>query len=84
MPKKQIEIHDSYYYDGHRKKWKIENIANVPVELPSEKLVRKWLDNWDRTEGYPQQESALDKLFLRTFPENNELITVYKNDRIRA
>ena len=52
MPKKQIEIHDSYYYDGHRKKWKIENIANVPVELPSEKSVRKWLDNWDRTESY--------------------------------
>lgn len=73
MPKKQIEIHDSYYYDGHRKKWKIENIANGSVELPSKELVDKWLDNWDRTEGYPQQESALDKLFLRTFPNNSEL-----------
>lgn len=71
--RKTKEIYDSYYYDGRKKKWKKENIAHRPVPKPSKMLVEYWLNKWENTEGYPEQERALNKLFKELIPKNKEL-----------
>lgn len=71
--KKQKAISDSHYFDGRSKCWKTENIKDYPIARPSKALVEKWLTNWDKTEGYPEQEQALDKLFFDLVPHNTDL-----------
>ena len=72
MEEKAKKIPDSYYYDGRKKKWKIENI-NGKIERPCKEVMDKWLKMWDEKEGYIEQENALDKLFFQLCPENSEL-----------
>jgi hypothetical protein len=43
---------------------------------PSSNEVKKYLLNWDNLENYFLQEEALDKLFLKTYPQNNILADI--------
>lgn len=47
------------------------DIINVPK--PNKKIVKKYLKNWNKLEGYVLQENSLDLLFYKTFPENKEI-----------
>lgn len=40
---------------------------------PSEAEVKKYLNKWDSLENYVLQESALDKLFFNTYPNNKDI-----------
>ena len=44
---------------------------NIPT--PNKCEVEKYLKIWDSLENYVLQESALDKLFFRTYPENKDI-----------
>lgn len=46
-------------------------IKNIPT--PNKKEVEKYLRKWESLENYVLQESALDKLFFETYPENKEI-----------
>lgn len=48
-----------------------ENESVVPTPCKSE--VEKYLAVWDSLENYTMQESALEKLFCRTYPKNTEM-----------
>ena len=69
--KKRKEIPQSHYYDGRRKSWKIGNFENP--DDPTIENVEKWISAWEETSGYPEQESALKKLFVELCPNNVEL-----------
>ena len=69
--KKRKEIPQSYYYDGKKKIWHADHF-NKPC-IPSEESVNKWIEDWEKTDGYPEQESALNKLFIDLCPNNTEL-----------
>ena len=43
------------------------------IPTPSEKEVDYWLAYWDSLPNYTEQEKALDKLFLETFKENEDI-----------
>lgn len=43
------------------------------VPRPSCEEVAKYLMSWDQLENYALQESALDKLFYRTYPRNKDI-----------
>ena len=65
---KRKEISQSFYYDGRRKKWIEEHF--VKPCIPSVENVDSWINEWKLTVGYPEQESALNKLFLELCPNN--------------
>ncbi len=44
---------------------------NIPT--PNKCEVEKYLKNWDSLENYVLQESALDKLFFDTYPNNKDI-----------
>ena len=44
------------------------NSPNIPS--PTDKEVEIYLEKWNSLENYRLQESSLDKLFLKTYPEN--------------
>lgn len=67
------EIHDSYYYDGRKKRWKIENFQNGCPPKPSPEVIEEWKINWENTEGNMEQERALKKLFTELLPQNSDL-----------
>lgn len=72
--KKQKEIPQSWYYDGRKKgalRWKEDNFKRP--DAPTVENVKKWIDEWNKTEGYPEQESALNKLFIDLCPFNESL-----------
>lgn len=69
--KKQEEIPRSFYYDGRKKKWNKENFTHP--DRPTPNMVEWWLQEWNNTEGYPEQENALDKLFVNLCPNNTDL-----------
>ena len=46
-------------------------MVNVPI--PNKSEVERYLAKWDSLENYVLQENALDKLFFRTYPKNNEI-----------
>ena len=69
MPR--ITIPQSEYYDGRRKIWREGNFEE-PFE-PSIERVNYWINEWEHTQGYPEQESALNKLFGELCPYNNSL-----------
>lgn len=43
------------------------------IPTPNKKEVEKYLKNWDSLENYVLQESALDKLFFNTYPNNKDI-----------
>lgn len=45
----------------------------VNVLQPSQDELEKYLHIWDTLENYSLQESALEKLFLRTYPKNTNI-----------
>lgn len=45
----------------------------IVVPKPCKKEVKKYLEKWDSLENYVLQENALDKLFFRTYPENDNI-----------
>lgn len=45
----------------------------IEVPNPSKNEVEKYLKRWDSLENYVLQESALDKLFFKTYPENKDI-----------
>ena len=45
----------------------------VLIPTPSKKEVEKYLNNWQELENYSLQESALDKLFHKTYKNNTDL-----------
>lgn len=47
------------------------NVINIPT--PSKNDVEKYLKKWDSLENYVLQESALDKLFFYTYPNNTDI-----------
>lgn len=67
------EIYDSYYYDGRKKRWKIENFRDGCPPKPSPDIIEEWKINWENTEGNTEQEHALKKLFTELLPHNSDL-----------
>ena len=47
--------------------------SNPNVPRPSCDEVKKYLSRWDTKENYTLQESALNKLFFRTYPDNTDI-----------
>ncbi|MFP7442922.1 hypothetical protein SFC50_04385 [Bacillus infantis] len=47
--------------------------SNVHVPRPSQDELEKYLHVWDTLENYSLQESALEKLFFRTYPKNTNI-----------
>jgi len=45
----------------------------IDIPTPSEKEVIKYLNKWDSLENYVLQESSLDKLFFKTYPNNTDI-----------
>ena len=43
------------------------------ISTPNKNEVEKYLKKWDSLENYVLQESALDKLFFNTYPENKDI-----------
>lgn len=46
-------------------------MVNIPIPCKNE--VKKYLYKWDSLETYVLQENSLDKLFLKTYPNNNDI-----------
>lgn len=69
--KKKIERPQSYYYDGRKKQWNYDRFCKPCA--PSTENVLFWIAEWEKTYGYPEQESALNKLFSKLCPYNKEL-----------
>lgn len=46
-------------------------MKNIPT--PCKQEVEKYLKQWDSLENYVLQESALDKLFFKTYPKNKDI-----------
>ncbi len=67
------KIYDSFYYDGRKKKWKKENFKHGLPPVPSTETIEEWKKKWEETLGYSEQESALEKLFIKLLPLNNNL-----------
>ena len=43
------------------------------IPKPNKNEVIKYLNLWDSLENYVLQESSLDKLLLKTYPENRDI-----------
>ncbi|WP_353892888.1 hypothetical protein PRVXH_002275 [Proteinivorax hydrogeniformans] len=59
--------------DEHTGEDEIETEKNQGVPTPSKREMIKYLDVWDNLENYTLQESALEKLFFRTYPKNTDI-----------
>ena len=46
-------------------------IPNIPK--PTSVEVESYLARWDSLENYVLQEGSLDKLFFKTYPQNNDI-----------
>ncbi|MCI6847232.1 MAG: hypothetical protein MR835_00020 [Erysipelotrichaceae bacterium] len=46
-------------------------MVNIPT--PCKREVKKYLDKWDSLENYVLQENSLDKLFFKTYPNNDDI-----------
>ena len=42
----------------------------LKISKPCQEELKKWLDKWNKMENYRNQESALNKLFHETYPQN--------------
>lgn len=45
----------------------------ISIPNPCQEEVIKYLNKWDSLENYVLQESALDKLFFKTYPNNTDI-----------
>lgn len=45
----------------------------MQIESPNITIVQKYLEKWDKLENYVLQESSLRKLFISTYPLNNDM-----------
>ena len=45
----------------------------IKIPNPSKDEVKKYLQKWDSLDNYVLQESSLDKLFLKTYPNNTDI-----------
>lgn len=45
----------------------------INISQPNKKEVEKYLTKWNSLENYVLQESALDKLFFNTYPNNTDI-----------
>lgn len=45
----------------------------INISQPNKKEVEKYLTKWNSLENYVLQESALDKLFFDTYPNNTDI-----------
>lgn len=45
----------------------------MEIEKPSKKVVNKYLEKWNDLENYVLQERSLKKLFIKTYPLNNDI-----------
>lgn len=52
---------------------KFKTFTKMVVPKPSEYEVEKYLKNWETLENYQLQEMALDKLFFKLCPNNNNI-----------
>lgn len=59
--------------DESTEKNEIETEKNQEVPTPSKSEMVKYLGVWDNLENYTLQESALEKLFFRTYPKNIDI-----------
>lgn len=53
-----------------------KSTANLNIPTPTQSEIEKWLGQWHKgqaMENYRTQESALNKLFHRTYPRNDDL-----------
>ena len=50
-----------------------KKIARPDIPRPSSEEVAKYLLSWDQLENYVLQESALNKLFFRMYPQNKDI-----------
>ena len=53
-----------------------KSTANLNIPTPTQSEMQKWVDEWHKgqaMENYRKQESALNKLFYRTYPRNDNL-----------
>ncbi len=48
-------------------------IAKIPFPKPSEQELKKYVNRWYTLENYVAQEKVLNKLFLKTYPNNNDI-----------
>lgn len=46
------------------------------IPRPSKYEVKKYLQEWDNKEEYVLQEKSLNKLFLKTYPQNNDICEI--------
>ena len=45
----------------------------IEIPKPSKSEVERYFKKWDNQESYVLQESALDKLFFYTYPNNTDI-----------
>lgn len=50
-----------------------KKIERPDIPRPSSEEVAKYLSSWDQQENYVLQESALNKLFFRMYPQNKDI-----------
>lgn len=67
-----IEVEGVNINKGSKNTYKKKD-ARLDVPRPNCKEVDKYLLAWDQLENYALQESALDKLFYRTYPRNKDI-----------
>jgi hypothetical protein len=60
-------------FDEHTEKNEIESEKSQEVPTPSKNDMVKYLGVWESLENYKLQESALEKLFFRTYPNNTDI-----------
>ena len=48
-------------------------MTTLQIPHPSQKELEFWLNAWDKMPNYRNQESALNKLFHRTYPKNTSI-----------
>lgn len=46
------------------------------IPKPSKNEVKRYLQKWDNTENYVLQERSLNKLFFKTYPNNNDICEI--------
>lgn len=49
-------------------------MKNIPK--PTKEIVKKYLKKWNSLDNYTAQESSLKKLFMKTYPHNNDIDNV--------
>ncbi len=48
-------------------------MEKIIIPKPTKEIIEEYLKKWDSTENYILQERSLNKLFLKTYPKNNDI-----------